>query len=611
MVGPSVHKIALRAAGLVTALALLVSAPAGADRSRGWPPVDASGIQGLKLFDLGVADANSDGNLDIFTVNHKFDSSFLLGTGFGTFVESTTASGLNPTPAFPGFEALRRDPAPTSPGLYIYATDRDLPRDPLHIDAVGQPATGRVVFGSEELRVEDSGGADLTLDTLPDGRTELTFDMDAGEQVDVSVDHIDLPIDVAVDPPTAPEEIRVGADAVPATSRQFQLNLRDRHGFAFADFDGDSATDLFVVSGGLGGDIAEPFFTPLARDELLLSRSGRYENTTAQSGLVKGDCRGRAADTADIDGDGNLDLFVGCELAAPRIYLGNGAGGFAAAAAPPAPATAYRFLDLVADRRPELLAADGPVLGVWRNADGAWALVQTIRTRATESPTEHISLGDVDADGDLDAFAAAASGNTLLRNDDGRLRRYDPARVGLPRAARALTFVDYDNDGDLDAHLMPQGLYEFTDGRFKRTRRLDYPRGGIAYAIDNWADLDNDGLREPLTSRGRDEFAPAMTVELRNNTRRGGHWLELDLTGPPGNAEAIGASVKAKVGERWIHQWVGQNDDSRFSTGHYRLYFGLGDSRRVKKLVVRWPDGTKLVREKVRGDRVVTIAYGA
>ncbi len=98
-----------------------------------------------------------------------------------------------------------------------------------------------------------------------------------------------------------------------------------------------------------------------------------------------------------------------------------------------------------------------------------------------------------------------------------------------------------------------------------------------------------------------------MTVELRDNPTRGGHWLEVDLTGSPGNAEAIGATVRARVGDRWIQQWVGQNDDARFSSGHYRLYFGLGEERRVERLVVHWPDGTKLVRERVRGDRLLEI----
>ena len=230
---------------------------------------------------------------------------------------------------------------------------------------------------------------------------------------------------------------------------------------------------------------------------------------------------------------------------------------------------------------------------------------------ASDPPIEHLSLGDIEGDGDLDVFAPSGSGNTVLLNTDGRLRRFAPTRVGLPRTSRAGTFVDYDNDGDLDMHLMPQGIFESEDGRFGRTRMLDYERAGLAYAIDNWADFDGDGLREPLTARGRDEFAAALTVELRRNTTRAsGHWLQVDLQGPTGNAQAIGAEARVKVGERWIHQWVGQNDDARFSSGHNRLYFGLGESRRVRKLVVRWPDGTKLRREKVRGDRLLRIAYG-
>ena len=88
----------------------------------------------------------------------------------------------------------------------------------------------------------------------------------------------------------------------------------------------------------------------------------------------------------------------------------------------------------------------------------------------------------------------------------------------------------------------------------------------------------------------------------------GGHWLELDLRGPAANAQAIGASAKARIGERWIHQWVGQNDDSRHSSGHYRLYFGLGKERRIDKLVVAWPDGTKRVLRDLRADRILRIA---
>lgn len=572
-----------------------------------WPPLDSSQIKGAKLFDLGAADANDDGALDIFTINHKFESSYLLGDGAGGFTEATVPSALNPTQEFPGLEALRRTPIQNAPGLYIHATDLDQPRDPLHIDAVGIPASGRIVFGSPNLAVDQTGGAIVTTGQLPNGSATLDFEAQAGESIDISVGHIDVPMSVSIDPPTAPAQIRVGADAVPATTRQFELNLRDRHGYAFADYDGDSLTDLFIASGGFGGDIAQPFFTPLARDELLLSRFGRYVNTTSTSGLVKGDCRGRGADVADFDGDGTLDLLEACEGSFPRLWSGRGAGAFTPATPPPALGTTLRLLDLNGDRRPEVLAANGSLLQVWSNASGAWGLLQQVVMRNGDEPVDHLALGDIEGDGDLDVLAVSAGGNTILRTDRGRLRRLDPKRLGLPATARAASFVDYDNDGDLDLHQMPQGLFEAVDGRFERTRQLEYDRAGLVYAIDGWIDVNGDGRRDLLTARGRDEFAPEMTVELRRNTTRGGHWLEIDLRGPSGNRQAIGARVKVKVGDHWIYQWVGQNDDSRFSSGHYRLYFGLGEAKRAEEIVVSWPDGSKRALGKTRGDRLIRI----
>lgn len=570
---------------------------------------DSSAIQGIKLYDLGVADANGDGNLDVFTVNHKFDSSFLLGDGLGGLTESTTAIGLNPTPEFPGFEALRRDPPQTSPGLYIYATDRDQPRDPLRIDPIGTPASGRIVFGSEDLRIEATSGAQVTKGTTSDGYAVLEFEAEAGQAIDVTVDHIDLPISVSIDPPIDPGSIRVGADAVPATSSQFELNLRDRHGYAFGDFEGDGQTDLFIASGGLGGDISEPFFTPLARDELLFSRSGRYLNGTEFAGLVKGDCRGRAAEVADLDLDGDLDLLETCEGATPRVHLGDGLGRFTQAPGPPALGTAYRLLDTAGDRRPELLAANGNLIGVWSYAATGWVLIQEIVARNVDFPIESLGLGDVEGDGDLDVLATSAGGSTILRAGDGRLERLAPGRLGLPETSRAGALVDFDNDGDLDVHLMPQGLYEQVEGRFEPARTLGYPNVNTAYAIDNWVDLDNDGRREPLTARGRDEFAASQEIELRRNRTRGGHWLELDLVGPAKNRQAIGAEARVKLGERRIHQWVGQNDDARFSSGHNRLYFGLGADRRVDRLTVSWPDGKSTRLGPLRGDRLLRISY--
>ena len=608
----------LRARGLfiacaLVAFSLLAGSTPPAASAKPFQRLDSSGIEGAKLYDLGAADYNDDGLLDVFTTNHKFNSTLLAGDGRGGFTDTRVAAGLSPTQAFPGYEELRREPDRSGPGVYLYATRRDEPRDPFHIATTAVAASGTITFNAQDLRVENATGATVTTSRLADGSSQLHFNASPGAQIDVSVEHIDLPVGVSIDGPTDPAQILVGADAVPATARQLILTLRDRHGFGFADFDGDLSTDLLIATGGLGGGINEPFFAGRQSDELLLSRPGGYENATQGSGLAKGVCRGRSVRLGDLDGDGTLDVLETCDAAAPQLYLGEGGGRFQEQPGPPTIGAAYRFLDLDADPQPELLVAVDAAIQVWDYANGSWSLAQSVRTLNGEAPMQTLSLGDLDDDGDLDVFAAARGGNTVLLDIDGRLKRRAPTKLGLPqRGTFAGSFVDYDNDGDLDLDLIPQGLYESVDGAYDRTSKLKYgrlPTGRVGYGIVSWPDLDGDGRRDLLSARGRGEFAAEQVLDLRRNTiRRSGHWLEVDLLGPVGNAQSIGATVKVRTDAGREYGWVGQADDSRHGSAHYRIYLGLGEERRVRKLVVRWPDGGKLKRKNFRADRLLRLA---
>lgn len=591
---------------LLLAGGLLLASPATATASN-WPVLDTSAVEASKLFDLGVTDYDVDGNLDIFSINHKYDTSLLRGDGAGGLVESTVAAGLSPTPQFPGYESLRREPALSLPGVYLYGTDFDeTPRATFHIRTTSVPSAGRLVFGSRDLQVLRSRNAVLRPGRLADGSATLNYRAQRNADIAVTVEHLDLPISVAIGTP-APGRIRVGADAAPATTRSFELDLRDRHGYAFGDFDGDRRRDLFIASGGLGGGIADPYFTSRARDELLLSRRGRYLNATAGSGLRKGPCRGRGVDTADVDGDGRMDILVACEGSTPRLYLGNGDGTFRDGPSPPAPGETYRLADLRGDSSPELIATEGPQVSVWRYARGGWLRVQRLAALNAAGPIRHLALGDYDNDGDLDAFAASPRGNTLLRNAGGRLRSVRPQRLMLPRKSTTASFVDYDNDGDLDLHAMPQGIFESDGKRYRRTARLDFEPA--AFGVLAWFDLDNDGRRDMLSARGAGAFAVFKEVEMRANRTRDGRWLQADLLGPRGNSSAIGAMAKIKIDGRWSHQWVGQNDDSAYSSGHYRLYWGLGKARMVNRLVVVWPDGSRYRKRNVEANQLLEIRY--
>ncbi len=164
---------------------------------------------------------------------------------------------------------------------------------------------------------------------------------------------------------------------------------------------------------------------------------------------------------ADIDGDGDADIFVGFNGTPNKLYRNDG-DTFAeiAVAAGVADARATRaaaFGDWDADGDPDLLVgfAPGaaPVLKLYRNDRGQF-------TDATAAAELRVDSGavrqpvwvDYDADGDLDLFVAFRDRpNALYRNTNGELADV-AAEVGLADTRRSVgaVWADLDSDGDLD-----------------------------------------------------------------------------------------------------------------------------------------------------------------
>ncbi|MEC9055982.1 MAG: VCBS repeat-containing protein, partial [Verrucomicrobiota bacterium] len=88
-------------------------------------------------------------------------------------------------------------------------------------------------------------------------------------------------------------------------------------GVAIGDIDGDGLPDLFLASGPgknkLYRQTGEPF---------------QFEDITVAAGVDGGDDWGTGAAMADLDNDGDLDIYV-CNYDSPNaLYLNNGAGEF-------------------------------------------------------------------------------------------------------------------------------------------------------------------------------------------------------------------------------------------------------------------------------------------
>ena len=378
------------------------------------------------------------------------------------------------------------------------------------------------------------------------------------------------------------------------------LSNRFNCGPVFADVDGDDRPDLLV--GGLY-DAPPLLFRNLGE--------GRFEDVTATSGLVI------AATTyggafADVDRDGDLDLFTAhwAEDEGNFFWENQGDGRFLPAdqrigLPTPLPYTfTPNFADINGDGWPDLLLTSD--LGNSRlfinNGNGSF----DDRTSAVISDENGMgaTVGDYDNDGDCDWFVSAigtpSSGNRLYRNDGaGNLEDVtDQSGVRQGFWGWGAAFADLDNDGWLDIfhvngfygpfaagyHDTPARLFHNNrDGSFSEMAAAagiaDMGQGRGVVCLDYDGDMDLDIV---IANNG----GPARLY--RNDS--GGNGLILDLIGPPGQRDAVGAVLTIESGPAAgrIHQVRAGNN---FVSGDPRLiHLGLGQQETLD-LTVQWPDG--------------------
>jgi hypothetical protein len=223
---------------------------------------------------------------------------------------------------------------------------------------------------------------------------------------------------------------------------------------------------------------------------------------------------------ADVDGDGDLDLFVGFNGTANRLYE-NTRGTFrdvaaARGVADARPTRAAAWGDYDADGDPDLLVGftpgPGGVLRLYRNTGARFEDVTAAGGLAVDSgAVRQPAWVDVDGDGDRDLFVAFRDrANMLFRNDAGRFTEV-AAALGLADARKSVgaTWFDWQQDGDLDLVVANQdgdanGFFRNDGGRFTDVAdSLGVAGGGRAVGVATEgsvrpcvADFDGDGVAD-------------------------------------------------------------------------------------------------------------------
>jgi FG-GAP-like repeat/ASPIC and UnbV len=114
-----------------------------------------------------------------------------------------------------------------------------------------------------------------------------------------------------------------------------------------------------------------------------------------------------------------------------------------------------------------------------------------------------LSWGDFDGDGDLDLLGGSTPTDKLtkvLRNEGGKRFTDVAAEIGLTipgRSARQTSWVDYDNDGDLDVYATDRAgdnkLFRNDQGRFTHVFAGAGPTDPRPTVGACWFDIDTDG----------------------------------------------------------------------------------------------------------------------
>jgi Tfp pilus assembly protein PilF len=403
------------------------------------------------------------------------------------------------------------------------------------------------------------------------------------------------------------------------------------------DYDNDGRPDLLVArDGGLA----------LYHND----GAGKFSDVTGAAALDAYPYLPSSVAFADVDHDGDLDIFVAgladltkaprvAEAVAPRVAEAVFPDDFAAApnlllrndgngkftditAAAKLDATGHAVAVVPTDfnnrRDLDLLVVNyGAAPALYSNRrDGTFRNVAPEVGLSVAGRWTCAAAGDVNKDGYTDFFFGSTDAPGLFALSDGRERFKTSRAPAGSEGARAAMIFDYDDDGLLDClALTERGLRvwrnvggEWADASARASSRA-FEGGALAGRVFAAGDLDEDG--------DTDIVALASTGALRVGRNEGGSLnrsLRVNLKGKVSNRSGVGAKIEVRAGS--LVQRL-ETYAAAPAPAPADIVFGLGTRAAADAVRVLWPAGivqaeTEIVKARAPGavasKRALTLA---
>lgn len=360
----------------------------------------------------------------------------------------------------------------------------------------------------------------------------------------------------------------------------------------WVDYNNDGKLDLFVsnycrwhvngdpvcLSGGRLRAYCHPkFYEPLPSTLYRNNGDGTFTDVSDETGISKKLGKGMGVGFNDYDGDGYTDIFVANDNMPNALFhnvkgkyfeeVGMDAGVAYSENGKAVSGMGAEFRDLDNDGLPDIWHTATELEGfpLFQNR-GHGLFVDVTGRSGLARPTLQMSgwsnaVGDFDNDGWKDLFVARS--NVLDNISEFSTRKY-PEPNSIFRNLGHMKFEEVTSEAGPD----------MKDAE---------PYRGAAVG-----DLFNDGKLDIVVT-----VLNGKAKILRNVTENSNNWAEFQLVGTHSNRMGIGAQLKLTTDDGASQYDVVSTSSGYGASRDPRPHFGLGQSKTVRELDIRWPSGIR------------------